>query len=316
MNEHIDNHVGADRMQAFLEGDLPTGERSRIEEHLVACARCSAELDAWRVLFTDLSALATPAPRAGFADRVMAGVQVPVGLPLAARVRARIAALSPRAMPAHVDADLLQDFADGVLPARRVARIRTHVDTCSTCAHELASWRGVLGALDRLERFAPREGFAARVMAALRAPAPVPVTARPAAWTTAWDRALVVARRFVPRTRRAWAALSGLAVTPAAIFGLVIWAVFSHPTLTPQALASFALWQLTDLFAFGWNAVVAGGLEALSLLGAGSLLDLLVGSPLVVAGGALAYSAAAAVALRVLYKNLIANRRHVSLQTR
>lgn len=320
MSKHIDTHVSAERMQAFLEGDLPTGERSPIEEHLASCVRCSAELDGWRVLFADLAGLAAPAPRAGFADRVMAGVEisapVPLGARLAARVRAGVAALSPRARPGHVEADVLQDFVEGLLPARRVARVRAHVDTCSTCAHELESWRVVMGTLGRLERYAPSEAFAARVLAAVRAPAAVPVAARAVASTTAWDYALVVARRFVPRTRRAWAALSGFAVTPAAIFGLVLYAVFSHPTLTPQALASFALWQLTDLFALGWNAVVGVGLEAASLLGADSLFDLVVGSPLVVAGGALAYSAVAAVALRVLYTNLITNRRYAHVSTR
>ncbi len=316
MSRHIDNHLSADRMQAFLEADLPTGEQSRIEEHLAACARCSAEMDAWRVLFADLGGLASPAPRAGFADRVMAGVEVPARVSLAARARAGIAALGPRAARSHIDADVLQDFVDGMLPARRVARIRAHVDTCATCTHELESWRGVMDALGGLERYAPSEAFAARVLASMRAPAVVPVAARAAARTTAWDRALLVARRLMPRTRRAWATLSGVAVTPAAIFGLVIYAVFSHPTLTPQALASFALWQLTDLFALGWNAVVGVGLESASLLGAESLFDLVFGSPLVVAGGALAYSAVAAVALRILYKNLITNGRYARVSTR
>jgi anti-sigma factor RsiW len=297
MKQPSENHLSAERMQAFLEGDLPGRERGPIEEHLASCARCSAELEGWRVLFADLSGLAPAAPRADFADRVMARVQMP-------------------ASAGHLAADVLQDFVDGLLPARRVARVRAHVDTCPTCAHELEGWQGVVGALGRLDRFAPREGFAARVMAAVRLPSPLPTAARASVWTTAGDRALVLVRRMVPRTRRAWAALSGVAVTPAVIFGLVCYTLFSHPTLTMQALVSFALWQLGDLFALGWNAVAGTALELGSVLGTGSFIDLIAGSPLLVAGGALAYSALAALALRVLYKNLFADRRHVRLQTR
>lgn len=297
MRQQPEIHLSAERMQAFLEGDVPARERSPIEEHLAGCARCSAELEGWRGLFADLSGLATAAPRTDFADRVMARVQMP-----------------PAAD--HLAADVLQDFVDGLLPARRVARVRAHVDACTTCAHELESWQGLAGALARLDRFAPREGFAARVMAAVRLPSPVPAAARASLWTTAGARALVLARRMVPRTRRAWAALSGVAVTPAVIFGLVFYTVFSHPTLTVQALASFALWQLADLFALGWNAVASTALELGSIAGTGSVIDLIAESPLVVAGGALAYSAVAAVALRVLYKNLFTNRRHARLQTR
>ena len=297
MRHQSETHLSAERMQAFLEGDLPIGERGPIEEHLAGCARCSAELEAWRVLFVDLSGLPSPAPRADFADRVMARVQMP-------------------ATADHLAADVLQDFVDGLLPARHAARVRAHVDACSPCAQELEGWQGVVGALGRLDRFAPREGFAARVMAAVRLPSTVPAAARASVSTTLGARALVLARRMVPRTRRAWAALSGVAVTPAAIFGLVFYTLFSHPTLTVQALVSFALWQLGDLFALGWNAVASSALELGALLGTGSVVDLIAGSPLVVAGGALAYSAVAAIALRVLYKNLYASRRHVRLSTR
>ena len=315
MNKPSPTHLSAERMQALLEGDLPAGERGPVEEHLAACARCSAELEAWRVLFADLSVLGSAAPRLGFADRVMERVQLPVP----ARQKSWLAAFLP-SKSAHVTGEVLQDVADGFVPARRVARIRAHVDACPACAHELESWQGVVEKLQRLDRFAPDAGFAARVMAAVRArvasPAPVRVAARTPAWTIVGARALVLARRFVPRTRRAWAALSGVAVTPVAIFGLVAWAVFSHPTLTPQALGSFALWQLGDLFAAAWTALSTTGLELASGAGGGSLFDLLAGSPLIVAGGAIAYSALAVVALRFLYKNLTGNRSYARISTR
>jgi hypothetical protein len=123
----------------------------------------------------------------------------------------------------------------------------------------------------------------------------------------------------MPRTRRAWAALSGIAVTPAAIFGLVLWVVFSHPTLTPQALASFAMWQISDLLAAGWSSLLANGLELASGSAYESVVQAftaLAQSPLVLAGGVLLYSAVAALALRVLYKNLIAHRRYAPVSSR
>ncbi len=313
MSNRFETHLSAEAMQAFLEGDLPQGERGPVEEHLAVCARCSAELDGWRVLFSDLSALASPVPRAGFADRVMLRVE------LRQPKRAWLASLFP-VKSGHLTADVLQDVADGLLPVHRLARIRSHVDACPSCAQELQAWHGVVDALNGLERFAPAHGFAARVMSVVRAhvasPAPVRARSTERVWTVVGARALVLARRFVPRTRRAWAALSGVAVTPAAIFGLVAYVVFSHPTLTLQSLASFALWQVGDVISALGGALMADGVELASLAGAGSLLDLVAGSPVLVAGGAIAYSAFAAVALRVLYKNLIGNRAYARVSTR
>ena len=318
MSRRNDNHLSAEEIQAFLEGDLSTqlgGDRRRVEEHLAACARCSAELEGWRVLFGDLASLPAAAPTAGFADRVMAGVRIP---------RERAGWLGWRSR--HLAGDVLQELADGVLPARRLTKAHTHLAACSTCASELDAWRDVMERLRSVPIFAPSDAFASAVLAKLasaRLGSTVPLPARPArgvATAARWNRGLALARRLavlaVPRTRRAWAVLSGVAVTPAAIFGLVFWVVFSHPTLTPQALGSFALWQLSDLLSAGWNGLVASGLEAASVTGMGSLLDTLAQSPLVLAGGALAYSAVAAVALRVLYKNLIAQRRYARVSPR
>lgn len=318
-----DMHLSAERMQAFLEGDLPQAERSRVEEHLAGCARCSAELDAWRVLFTDLAALPVPEPASGFADRVMTRVRIPAENPswLASLLPSRTKFSKNR----HLTGDVLQDLADGMLPARRATKAHAHLAACTTCADELEAWQGVMATLARVPRLGPGEAFADRVMAAVRtsAKSPANVVTRPAtvpAVATPWSRALVLARRLavrmVPRTRRAWAALSGIAVTPAAIFALVLWVVFSHPTLTPQALASYALWQLSDLLAAGWNGLLVSGTQAASTVGVESLIDSLTQSPLLIAVAALAYSAVAAVALRVLYKNLITHRRYARVSPR
>jgi anti-sigma factor RsiW len=317
-------HLSAEQMQAFLEGDLARqeGERARVEEHLAACARCAAELDSWRVLFADLSSLPGQAPRAGFSHRVMAEVRIAEEKP------SWLASLFPRRAThsgQHLAQDVLQDLADGVLPARHAARAHAHLAACDTCSGEFSAWRGVMSTLTHLPRLTPSQAFAARVMAAVGraravAPAATAATARTPALAPAWDRALGLARRIgvrvMPRTRRAWAALCGVAVTPAAIFGLVFWAVFSHPTLTPQALLSFAAWQVSDLIALAWNGLLSSGSQVASVSGVESALQALTQSPLLLAGAALAYSAMAAVALRVLYKNLIAQRRYARVSPR
>jgi anti-sigma factor RsiW len=329
VNGRNDIHLSAEQIQALLEGDLPRDRRERhlLEEHLASCARCSAEVDAWRVLFADLSELAArplPRPSPGFADRVMSGVRIPE--PVSQPARGWWASLLP-AKRRHLSGDILQDLADGLLSTRRAARAHAHLVSCASCTAELEAWRGVMAALDGMPRFSPRESFADRVVAALapraRTETAVAHPARQPAQVAPWQRALVVARRtavrVMPRTRRAWAALSGVAVTPAAIFGLVLWVVFSHPTLTPQALVSFAMWQISDLLAAGWNGLLATVLTLASTTGYDSVLQSfasLARTPLVLAGGALVYSAVAAFALRVLYKNLIAHRRYARVSSR
>ncbi len=330
--DNNDMHLNAEQIQAFLEGQLSADGRERraFEGHLSSCARCSAEVEAWRTLFADLAELAgrpLPHPSPGFADRVMSAVALPAPAapPAPQKERSWLASLLAPLIargPHHLSGDVLQDLADGLLPARRTARAHAHLAACSTCAGELEAWRGVMAALARAPRLSPSASFAEGVIAAL-APSARPATVSVARPASPWQRALVLARhratRMVPRTRRAWAALSGIAVTPAAIFGLVLWVVFSHPTLTPGALASFAMWQISDLATAGWNSLLANGPGLASVAGYDSLmqtLGALMQSPFVLAGGALVYSAVAALALRVLHKNLITHRRHARVSSR
>jgi anti-sigma factor RsiW len=256
----------------------------------------------WRVLFEDLDALGSHRPGPHFHARVMSGVLIPEELPVAARLRGWLAALTPGAPLRHVAAGILQDLADGALTAREAARTRRHIDGCATCADELRSWSTVVSRLSELDRFTPDEAFTERVIAGLRH-APARVARR-----AGWSHALAGARRLLPRTRRAWAALAGASVTPAVTIGLVLYAVFSHPTLTPQALASFAFWQFGDLFITGWSALLAGGLSLARLTGMGDLVDTMVQAPLMAAGAFAIYAVAFVIAVRVLYNNLVARR--------
>lgn len=294
MNERVVHpHLSAETLQALLEGGLPHGERARAEEHLASCARCAAELEAWSTLFRELDGLAGLAPAPGFADRVMDQV---APLPLAARVRAWWGA---RAGASHPDGERLQDWLDGRLAARSAARVEAHLAGCAACAGEAAAWRDTFAALHKVERFAPAEGFAGRVMAQVHGPAPAP------ARVPEWRRALAWARGFVPQTRRAWAAVSGVALTPAVTLGLVLWAVLSHPTLTPGALASFTWWKASELSAAAWSALAARALESEGLFQVYAFIGSLAVSPAAVAVAALALCAGTVLASWVLYRNLV-----------
>jgi anti-sigma factor RsiW len=371
-------HLSAERMQAFLDGELPSGDAAAIEEHLVSCARCSAELDGWRVLFEDLGGLGELGPEHGFAERVMAGVTLPGAgehvapgllldfldgelatrrarkveahlracpactaeaddwlavmqrlndldrfrpsadfpdrvmehvdvrerLPLAARLRTRLAAVAGGPAPEHVPGGILQDFVDGTLPSRAVARVEAHVGSCSKCAGELRAWRSIEESLTGLAHLAPTPGFAERVMAEVS----IQQTAKALTPVSFWWRAGAAARRLVPQTREAWAALSGAAVTPAVIVGLVAWAVFSHPTLTLGSLASFVAWQVVDFGSAVFSGASGAIAQAVDAVGARGLLDALASAPLMMAGAGLVYVVLCVLALRILYKNLFTRR--------
>ena len=157
--------------------------------------------------------------------------------------------------------------------------------------------------LDGLERFAPSEHFRDRVMEALAAVADqTAVAQRPA-----WSRAAAAAWNLVPQTRQALAALSGVAVTPVVIVGLMAYTVFSHPALTVGSLLSFAWWQVSDLALGALSALSSAALQNADNVGVSSLFEMLAAAPFLVAGGVIVYTMASAFALRVLWKNLYAH---------
>lgn len=381
-NRTHDRHIGAEQLQAFLDGALPERDAAAIEEHLEACARCSSELDGWRVLFDDLGTMTgtesfTPslgfadrvmaevavpgpgahvatellhdfldgalgarrarpieehlracppctaevdawiavtrrleelgsfAPSQGFAERVMAAVEIRERTTVLSRLTHRALKLARPSAPGHVPTGILQDFVDGVLPARAVARLEAHLDGCPRCTDQLQSWQAVAARLETLERYAPAPGFDARVIAEFRARrAARALTAPPPLWA----RAAAAASRFAPRTREAWAAVTGVAFTPAVIAGLAAWTVFSHPTMTLGALASFVWWQVAEFGSTGLTALSGVLFQGVDSFGARWLFDALTAAPLVVAGVALVYSVLCALALRVLHRNLFMDR--------
>lgn len=299
-NRALDGHLGAETLQALLEGELSRGERARVEEHLASCARCAAELDGWRLLFDELGELPALAPAAGFQDRVLAAVRAPQPLPWAARAAAL---LGFGRTARHPTSERLQDFVDGALPHQRAARVRAHLDTCPSCTKEVAGWRVLAARLGQVPRLVPGDGFAERVMAHVTVARPARVR------VPEWRQALAAAGRIVPRTRRAWAAVYGVAVTPAVILGLLLWTIFTRPGITPGTLASFAWWKGSGLAAAAWGAVSKTALESEGLFGVYSFLGSLVHSPWTLAAVFLFFSLGTVSAVWVLYRNLVSARR-------
>lgn len=303
MSIHNHGHLSAERIQAFLEEELPKREHRLVEEHLEACARCSSELATWETLFSDLGALRGHRPHEGFAERVMTNVRLPEPRSLPERVRSRAAAMLGLGESGHVDGTLAQDLVDGLLPGRQAARVRRHIERCGPCGDQVEGFARIVSGLERLPRLEPSAAFADQVMARVNlAPQLAPERV---AETPRW---LAAARRLVPRTRRAWAALSGAAVTPVATVGLVLYAVFSHPTLTVESLLSYVSWQIADLAAMGWGAMIGLMAQGVAALGLRDLLGAAASAPMAIAAASVLYSVLVVMALRVLYKNLVTAR--------
>ena len=67
-------------------------------------------------------------------------------------------------------------------------------------------------------------------------------------------------------------------------------------------------WQVTDLAAFGWTFLTALALDGSQLVGLGAIWRTVSGAPVAVGAGVLVYTLLSTLALRVLYRNLIATR--------
>lgn len=324
LSAHEDSHVPGHVLQDLLDGALTARRAKRIEAHLDGCTDCAAEADAWHGVMTRLDDLGSFAPAEGFAERVLSRVEISERPSLAARLRAAVDSVLGSPTPEHAPAGILQDFVDGALPPTAVARVEAHMEECDRCADEVGAWRSVTERLGSLDRLAPSEGFADRVMLAFEEARAISTARAPAARSAvkgsgaatgpaaAWSRLLTAARsslrRLVPETRQAVAALSGAAVTPMVVVGLAVWALWSHPTLTLGSLVSFVWWQVADIATTAMGALSGAATQSAEVFGLYSLLDNLASAPALVAGGVLAYTMICALALRVLYTNLFTNR--------
>jgi anti-sigma factor RsiW len=302
-------HLTAERIQAFLDGALPQRERADVEEHATFCSSCQAELDAWQLLYSELSELPELAPSEGFALRVLAELDV-------ASVPKRVVSPVPEVseggawgwlrrhtagVAGHLSPERLQDYIEGVLPEPHMARVETHLEGCGACRNEAVAWRELVHRIETLPDLAPSAGFAQRVMAQVRigqlVRAPLAVSTR--------TRVLAWAGRLLPRTQKAWAVISGVAVTPATVVALLVYTVFSNSTVTPGYLASFLWWQIS-----GAASAVAGLaadtlVESAIMFYAYSALEAMAGAPVLATMVAVSLAAATSVSGWVLYRNLI-----------
>lgn len=298
-------HLTPASVQALVDGVLEGEEARAAEAHVDACHRCRAEVEEWELLFSELRGLGRLEPRPGFADRVLAGVDVPApeALPWAARLLGWLGlGRSRRSTEKHLGPRGFQEYLEELVPARQRARMEAHVDGCSRCSRELEAWRSLLAGLESLPTFAPSTGFAERVMARVRvgeAPAPAVRPARIAARIAGW------ARQVLPGTRRSWAVASGVALAPAVAAGTILFAVFSHPLLTPTSLAAFLWWKVSDLVratgAWIFDQVIGSAVAFHAV----SAVDAVTTSPMLAAGGGLLLASLMVAAAWVLYRNLI-----------
>ena len=73
---YTNSHPEQERLEALAVGELSAAEAAVVESHLVGCTRCLEEVEEWRALFGALGDLPGIDPTPGFADTVMARVDV------------------------------------------------------------------------------------------------------------------------------------------------------------------------------------------------------------------------------------------------
>jgi anti-sigma factor RsiW len=295
-------HLTSEQIQEFLDQRLTPREEATVREHLGACARCQSEAEAWSLLFSDLGSLPELDPGPAFSREVLhnAPVRDSVGEETRGWLGAR---KGRRREESHIPVGSIQDYLENLLPAQPAARLEAHLASCASCREEVQGWTRLLGSFQPLGHFAPRAGFAERVMAQVLVPAPVPM--RAGRWTSLPGRTLAWARTFLPKTRHGWAVAGGLASAPTITMATLIYLVFSRPLLTLGNLGSYLLWKASALVDALGSTLSTAVLESALLFRVYSFWGPLTQSPLFLGLGGLAFSLVSAGALWVLYRNLI-----------
>lgn len=305
-----EGHLSAERIQAFLDGLASPEEAARVQEHVAACGRCRAEVEAWDALFEGLGTWAdvSPVPETRLAERVLAALPAsppPRAFPAraAARLWSRLAPGAdrpPATHPAHLPPERIQDLLEGRLPRRDALSAQGHLHACQACRLEAQAWRTFLAGIGELPALTPSPGFAERVMAHVRIQ-----LALAAAHPTPAERVRLLVRSVSPRTRRRVAALAGAGVTPGVTLALMVYTVFSRPMVTVGGLGSFLWLQGSDALALwlGGLAERSGGIPA--LLGAASTLDSVSGSPVSLALTVAGLGCVLLASSWVLYRNVL-----------
>lgn len=291
-------HLTAERIQALLDGVLPGREARVLRAEAESCPRCSAELEAWEVLFQDLEDLPVMTPSPAFRERILESLPVPRRQRLLAYLFGR------RDAATHATVQELHEHLDGRLAARVSIRLEEHLGQCAACRSELDGLHAVVSAVEGLPQLAPSPGFGEAVMARFRvqqmaAAAVAPTTRRER--LAAWVRT----RAPIPSSGRGWAAVFGAATAPAVTLALALEAVFSHDLVTVGNIVSFLRFKLSGLTEGVGSALARLATENV-LVGQGfELLQWLTASPALAAAAAVALSGTCLGAAWVLYRNLV-----------
>ncbi len=297
----MDRHLKTEQIQAFLDGSLPKGEQETVREHASLCARCQSEFEAWELLYSELEELPALAPSSGFAMRVMDQVVIPSpSLALGDRLRSWMGRTAGAVV---LTPEIMQDYLDGSLAEGQMARVATQIAESSEAQQQLSEWQAVFGGLGSLGHEAPSESLHHRIMAQVRVHQLMLTVQTP---TTTWERMLVLGRAVMPRTQKAWAVVSGIAVTPASVVVLMVYAIFTSSSMTPMDLLSFGAWKARDALSALGNGALAAVTESPQALQLFSSIGALTSSPLLAIAGVLTFAVLSGVALWVLYRNLFA----------
>lgn len=155
----------------------------------------------------------------------------------------------------HLTPHDIDRWLDGALPRRR----QRHLHECAACAQEARAHRLIAQALEALPHYAPRPGFADRVMRRIHLPAPVPLAAAPQR------------RPFAPKV---WAAAAVFAALSLASMAAVTLLALSQP----GAVTSAAGW-LAGQAALLADGALAAAREWLGALPASELVDTALAHP-------------------------------------
>ncbi|HSG46431.1 MAG TPA: zf-HC2 domain-containing protein [Longimicrobiales bacterium] len=289
-------HLTPERIQALLDGDIPALEARALRAEVDGCPRCRAEVEAWEVLFQDLGEIPLLEPSPAFRERVLEQ------LPTPRRQRVLATLFGRRDAREHATVPELQEHLDGRLAARDATRLEEHLGRCAACRTEMEGLHAVVAGLESLPRLLPSPDFGEAVMARFRVQQMAAAALAP---TTRRERFLAWAKARVPSSSRGWAAALGAGTAPAVTLALALQAVFSYDLVTFSNLISFLRFKLSGLTE-GVGAALARTAADHAVLAQGwEVIQILAGSPTLVAAAAVALSGTSLGAAWVLYRNLV-----------
>lgn len=315
-------HLTSEEIQDLLDQGLPPSEDARVQEHLSSCVRCRSEVEAWSLLFSELGSLSDLAPGPDFSSAVLQGL--PERKPLGSRLRGWLAARVPgKTASGHLTPEGMQEYLDQILSGPGRARVEAHLASCTPCRREVSAWGRVFGSLAAVGRIAPSPGFSQGVMAQVRTAALHPVPAPRAAPASGLvpmgllihrvvrgipavlGRGLALARRALPRTRRAWAIAGGVASAPTITLMALAYLVFSRPLLTAGAFLSYTSWKASALVGSFAGILAERVLESATVFRIYGLMETLAVSPLLLGVGGLVFSLLCGISVWILHRNLL-----------